>query len=278
MTESRKIDHVVVAVGSLDGAAARYEALGFTLTPRAQHNDNMGTANRLAQFRGHNFIELLEVDRPDTLVEHDFESSPPRFAFGAHNRDFLARRNGMSMLALTGNDNRADQAAFRNAGIDTYATYDFERKATLPDGQQVTVGFGLATATCPDMPQIAFFTCHNKTPEYFWKPAYQDHANGAQRIAAVYIVAEQPDHHANFLSALTGGSVVNIDGGIEVSFGGDALIVLEPGHIADLSAGTHFDLSDGPQFAGFAIECTSPGKAVTPGDDACGVFIEWRPV
>ena len=41
--------------------AAAYEALGFRLTPRARHPDNMGTSNRLAQFPARNFIELLEL-------------------------------------------------------------------------------------------------------------------------------------------------------------------------------------------------------------------------
>lgn len=45
----------------LDAAAASYEDLGFTLTPRAFHPDNMGTSNRLAQFKDETFIELLEV-------------------------------------------------------------------------------------------------------------------------------------------------------------------------------------------------------------------------
>ena len=61
MTTGRAIDHIGIASRSLDGLAARYEALGFTLTPRARHQDHMGTSNRLVQFRGRNFIELLEV-------------------------------------------------------------------------------------------------------------------------------------------------------------------------------------------------------------------------
>jgi hypothetical protein len=62
----REIDHVVVAVRDLDRAG---EELGFTLTPRAMHDERMGTSNLLAQFAEQNFIELLVVDRPDRL-EH----------------------------------------------------------------------------------------------------------------------------------------------------------------------------------------------------------------
>jgi len=52
----------VLAVRDLARTAATYETLGFTLTPRAAHEDRTGTSNRLAQFAERNFIELLEVD------------------------------------------------------------------------------------------------------------------------------------------------------------------------------------------------------------------------
>jgi hypothetical protein len=76
MGNGRSIDHVVVAVRDLEQAARSYQALGFTLTPRAMHDDRMGTSNRLTQFAAKNFVELLEVDRPDTLARHDFAASP----------------------------------------------------------------------------------------------------------------------------------------------------------------------------------------------------------
>src|SRR5258708_39106540 len=108
MATGRAIDHVVLAVRDLDRAAARYEQLGFTLTPRASHDDRMGTSNRLAQFRGKSFIELLEVDRPDRLAAHDFSRGPPFFSFGDHNRLALGDPEGRSILAFATHDARAD--------------------------------------------------------------------------------------------------------------------------------------------------------------------------
>ncbi len=181
--QGQPIDHLVVAVRDLAAAAARYEALGFTVTPRASHPDEMGTANRLVQFAGHNFIELLEVDRPERLVGHDLKAVPPRFSFGAFNRDYLKAGAGLSMLVLAGRDSAADVARFAHAGLQTYAPFDFGRRAILPDGSEVEVAFSLAFATDPAMQRAACFTCHNRFPENFWKPAFQDHANGVERIA-----------------------------------------------------------------------------------------------
>ena len=80
MTTGRNFDHIVVAVRDLARAGETYENHGFRLTPTAHHEDRMGTSNRLAQFKGKNFIELLEVDRPDALAPHDFSQAPPLFS------------------------------------------------------------------------------------------------------------------------------------------------------------------------------------------------------
>lgn len=67
MTSGRSIDHIVIAVRDLDHASAAFSTAGFTLTPRAKHENRMGTSNQLAQFSERNFIELLEVDRPNGI-------------------------------------------------------------------------------------------------------------------------------------------------------------------------------------------------------------------
>lgn len=276
MTASRGIDHIVLANADLDALAERFEALGFTLTPRAQHEDHMGTSNRLAQFKGRNFIELLEVDRPATLAPHDFSSSPPFFSFGDHNRTFVDGGNGMSTLVLTGNDAREEVKTFRRAGLDTYAPFDFERQATLPDGKQVTVAFSLAYATSPAMPNIAFFTCHQKAPQYFWKPEFQKHANGAQRIAAVYIAANDPPAHRAFLEGLTGAAAEDISGGLRLQCSTEELFILDPAAITAIDPSFSAVRTQGPCFAGIAVETVSPVPALMPTRDGFGIFIAWR--
>ncbi|MEL6477512.1 MAG: VOC family protein [Pseudomonadota bacterium] len=205
MTDLRAIDHVVVATRDLDAAAAGWEAAGFTLTPRAVHPEEMGTANRLIQFADRSFIELIEVDRPTTLRGHD--PAQRFFGFGAHNQTFLAQGEGMSMLVFTGQDSHADAEAFTLAGLDASVPFDFGRTAILPDGRAVEVAFSLAFATTPALPREAFFTCHNRFPENFWKPAFQTHANGAEGIAAVEIATGDPSGLCPQLEALTGGVV-----------------------------------------------------------------------
>ena len=273
-SNGQAIDHLVIAVRDLDRAAARYEALGFTLTPRAQHA--WGTANRLVQFRGRNFIELLEIDRPELIPNSDLGGGPPQFGFGAFNREFLARREGFSMLVLQGTDSRADVARFEAAGLDTYPPFDFGRKATLPDGTVVEVAFSLAFATHKDIPDAAFFTCHNRFPENFWKPDFAAHVNGAEAITEVVMVAERPGKHGAFLAGFSGGAATPTDGGIAVACGPHRLTVLTAETLARHYPAEAADLSNGPYLAGFVIEGTAVEPGLTPSAEAAGTFITWR--
>jgi hypothetical protein len=264
------IDHIVIAVRDLDRIAARYEALGFTLTPRAQHA--WGTANRLVQFRGRNFIELLEIDRPELIPDPD----PPQFGFGAFNRDFLARREGFSMLVLQGTDSRADVARFEAAGLDTYPSFDFGRKATLPDGAVVEVAFSLAFATHEAIPDAAFFTCHNRFPENFWKPEFAVHENGGEAITEVVMVADKPGDHTAFLAGFSGGAATPADGGIAVTCGPHRVTVLSAEALARHYPGEAADLSNGPYLAGFVIEGAAIEPTLTASAEAADAFIAWR--
>lgn len=189
-----RIDHVVLAVRDLDAAAAHFEALGFTLTPRATHP--FGTGNRLAQFAG-SFLEVLTVVEPEKITEADGD----RFSFGAFNRDYLATGEGFSMLVLSSTDADTDRARYQAHGLKAYDRFDFERTAIQPDGTPRTVAFRLAFTSHPDLPACGFFTCQNRFPENFWKPAFQSHANTARDIAEIALVVDEPVRFEGFLSA-----------------------------------------------------------------------------
>ncbi len=219
------LDHAVIVSGDLDALSSEFEALGFTLTPPARHP--WGTSNRLAQFAGRNFLELLSIDRPELIDAEPSTSRGGPFSFGRHVAHFLANRVGMAMLALRGTDANADLARWEAAGLTTYEPFHFERKATLPDGTAATVAFSLAYATHPDLPELAFFTCHQHSPEVFWKAQYQHHGNRSMELVEVSLAAPEPRRFATFLTGLTGNACRIRDDGIECDIGPHRLIVLD---------------------------------------------------
>lgn len=245
----RGIDHLVLAVRDLDAARQAYRRFGFTTTPRALHP--WGTANSLIQMQG-NFLELLEITEPDKIPE----PKAGHFSFGDFIGEFLARREGFAMLVFESADARADREDFLAQGLATYAPFDFERQATLPDGTQATVGFSLAYVTDPRMPEAGFFVCQQHAPEFFWKPEFQRHANGARRVGEVIMVAAEPAALAEHFEKLQGpGSVLVGDNALIVNTARGRVSVISPAvHAQRFGGVTVARAPTTPYFAGFRID------------------------
>ena len=234
----RRIDHLVICVHDLSRAEQNLRTLGFTLTPTGVHP--FGTSNRLAMF-GNNFLELLAVTDAAAVPA----AAPGRFSFAAHNQNFLATAEGMSMLVWHSADAHADAARFAANGMGAYAPFDFGRDAVLPGGGAARVEFSLAFATNPAMPGIAFFTCQQRhPPELFWKPDYQRHPNGALRVVEVVMSAPEPAEHRDFLERMT--ETTAEPGRLTVGGTGDRITVLSPLEIARRLPGLAVDGS--PRF------------------------------
>jgi catechol 2,3-dioxygenase-like lactoylglutathione lyase family enzyme len=190
----RRIDHLVLAVHDLEEAADRYTRMGFQVGARNRHP--WGTENRLVQFRS-SFLELITVADPGQIPPH----APGWFSFGAFVADYLARREGLAMLALDSSDAAADAAQFARDGIGGFQPFSFERAGRQPDGTPTRVAFSLAFARDDRLPEAGFFVCQQHYPEAFWNLVLQRHPNGAHSTAAVTLAAESP---GGFLRAFTG--------------------------------------------------------------------------
>jgi hypothetical protein len=193
---ARGLDHIVHAVRDLDAAAEFYRRAGFKVGARNRHP--WGTHNHVVQFPNF-FIEVLTIGEPEKLVG---EGLPQ--IFGAANRDAIARGDGFTMLILESTDSAGDVADFKRSGIDASSALPFSREAVLPDGSTTTVGFSLAFARDALSPNTGFATCQQHNPAAFWKPDYQQHANGTSGVLGAVLVADNPTDHHIFLSAFTG--------------------------------------------------------------------------
>ncbi|WP_434051756.1 MAG: VOC family protein [Roseibium sp.] len=245
----RGLDHIVVAVNDLAVAGKAYEALGFTVTPENRHP--WGTANRLIQLDGF-FIELLSVAEPDLITE----TVGSQFSFGAFNRTFLAKREGASMLVMESRDANSDRQDFERVGLSLFEPFSFERIAHLPDGKTAEVAFDLTILRDPLSPEIGYFTCHNKFPENFWKPAFQTHDNGAREIKTIYLIAEDPSDHHEFLGGFTGQREMRATSlGLEVETARGRVRVLNPAAYRSLVGESAADAIQGelPQLAAIEI-------------------------
>jgi hypothetical protein len=193
------LDHIVHAVRDLDAASEFYAGAGFTVGARNRHP--WGTHNRIVQL-SNCYIEILEVAEPEKIAPHGEHA----FSFGAFNRDFLASRQGFSMLILNSRNAADDARSFAATGIGGPKVFDFERDGAKPDGTPVKLAFSLAFARDPNSPDVRFAVCQHHFPENFWDPAFQVHANRARTVPGAAMVADNPTDHHIFLKAFTGVS------------------------------------------------------------------------
>ncbi len=131
-----------------------YRRAGFTVGARNRHP--WGTHNRIVQLKNC-YIEILEVGEPERIVPHGARS----FSFGAFKRDFLAQREGFSMLILNSSNAASDARAFEiSPEYGNSEVFDFAREGTKPDGHAgeagvlagFRVGSGLAESALRGVP------------------------------------------------------------------------------------------------------------------------------
>lgn len=245
----KSINHLVLAGRDLASMRKFYEGLGFTLTAQGQHP--FGTGNIIIQLHG-TYLELLAVTKPRDVIEH----APGEFSFSAFNRDYLARHEGFSMLVLGTSDARADCAAWKAAGLQTYAPFDFSRQAKMPDGQDVTVGFSLAFVSDPQAPWLGLFACQHFRPQYYEQEKFLTHANGAHSVREVWVCGRGARDLADYLATVAGSPAIpSPSGGVSIATATGTIVLAGDEDFRKVFGVVPPHPQDGPHLAGLVIGC-----------------------
>lgn len=192
------IDHVVVLVRDLDRARDAYARMGFTPTPRGFHT--LGSQNHCLMF-GRDYVELLAVPKSHPATQHYTE--------------FLARGEGLAAIALATEDAAGLQASLASDRIAADAPLEFSR----PVEGLGEARFRIVQLPANASPGCRLFACQHFTRELVWRPEFQAHANGAQEIAAMAVIAEDPAGAAASYATLLGTKPQSIAEGLLVQTG-----------------------------------------------------------
>jgi hypothetical protein len=138
------IDHLVIAVRSVEEAAAELEdVLGLAFTGGGRH-EGMGTYNRLA-FLGDTYLELIGV------FDRSLVAANPGFAVATASLRHLGDvGDGLVTYALASDDIADDTARLRAEGSDVSAPVEGSR--TRPDGEVVRWWTAFPPSLGPDRP------------------------------------------------------------------------------------------------------------------------------
>jgi hypothetical protein len=202
------IDHAVVMVKNLDGAADNWKRLGFAVSPRGTHSAHMGTGNYTIMLDP-DYIELLGVLAPTEL--------------NAPARAFLEKREGIERVAFTAVDSTAGAEEIGARGFPPIGPTDFERPVTMPNGTLSAAKFRTFQWPVAEAPGgMRIFACQHKTRETVWIAELMRHANGAKRLRQVLLVAPEPAKEAAHLARMIDRETRHeADGAVAVPSGAD---------------------------------------------------------
>jgi catechol 2,3-dioxygenase-like lactoylglutathione lyase family enzyme len=166
------IDHFVIRVADIDAGERLFTKLGFTLTPRGFHAGG-GSANHTAPLSGGNYVELLYLGA------------------GAEAARFFRRPEGPAAVALAPVDSRAIHVELTALGYDAAAPHALARPVHLPGGAREARFLNVAFP--PIAPEsVSFFACQQLTRDLVWRPEWEGHANGAERVTEIIMAHSSP--------------------------------------------------------------------------------------
>jgi hypothetical protein len=220
------LDHTGCIVRDLAAGAARWERLGFTLTPMSRQRGAVpgregfhawATANRCA-ILGRTYLELIGVVDPD--------------AFNPWAR-FIACNEGLHICAM-----RCDEADRAYAALSTRTDAlqpPVPRERLLDvNGEMHAMRFRNIFSRDDRWTEARWLVIEHQTPEYLWQPRHQHHDNGARDLASVTFVADDPATLRPRLDAF-GAAVVSQDARMITGTlpGGGTLRAMQPGAFTD---------------------------------------------
>jgi catechol 2,3-dioxygenase-like lactoylglutathione lyase family enzyme len=218
------LDHVGVAIESLEAGRAAYARLGFRLTARSQHAGSRtpgapvepwGSGNHCAMF-GSGYLEVVGLTDPTLYTSV---------------RAMVSKYQGLHIVALGCKD--ADQAvrALTAAGVRADAPRTLERDTAFGahDESVRRARFRNVHLDRAAYVEARFLVIEHLTRDLLWQPHLLSHPNGALALAEVHFCAADAQATARNLARLTGGSITSSSPGrVVLALRAGRLIVRDP--------------------------------------------------
>jgi hypothetical protein len=177
------INHVGLAVRDLKATAARYEAMGFQLTPYSPHSGAFKPGEPVKPLGSGNRCVMFENTYLEILANEDNAKPAPRIA------NWLSRHQGAHIICFDSGDCTFVDQRVRGLGIDTSGVIPLQREIDTPEGVR-TAKFERVQLAANNSPEGYIQFTRHLTPQYIYQPRYIKHANGSVQLAETVLVAD----------------------------------------------------------------------------------------
>ena len=274
------LDHLLIVAHDLEAARATYERLGFRAAPRGRHI-GWGTANYCLMLE-RDYLELLGIVDDSQFLNGLDET-------------LATRGEGLSGAAFAADDLDRSAQLLRQSEVKVGAPQDLKRTIEA-EGGDLLPRFQLLHLPRDATPGLPAFICKHHTPELVWQRGWTAQPNGAQRIAGLTVVVDDPGAVAVPYADIFGfRSVTNTDNLVSVDCGGcrlrftdaDGLLALHPQARAFTSppregpVAMQIEVADKAATAtvlqanGVAFERDRDGPLHVPAGEAGGVLLDF---
>lgn len=282
------INHVGMAVRDHALAMARFEAMGFLLTPYSPHSgawkpgekvQTFGSGNRCVMF-AHNYLEILASEDPKVPA--------PRI------EAFLSRHQGAHIICFNSETPESVEARLKAAGLGTSGVIPLQRDIDTPEGMR-TARFERVQFAPEDSPEGYIQAARHLTPQYIYQPRYIRHPNGCDALTdCVVVVAEDLDAFARKYERYLGAPMTREGNGWRFDFPlVGRLTLIHTGDLRNRLPGSLLPPLPGiaavafrtPDLAaqrarlaaaGIPVRETN-GRLLVPAEEACGVAVVFEP-
>lgn len=230
----KNVNHIGMAVRDLGKTAARFEAMGFQLTPYSAHAgaskpgdpvQPLGTGNRCVMFQN-NYLEFLASEDPTR--------PSPRIA------NWLKHHQGGQIICFETDDCEAVDKRLRGAGIETSGVTPLERAIETQDGFR-TAMFLRTQIALKNSPEGLIQVAAHLTPGYIYQPRHMMHANGSFAMTEVILVTDKLMEFSQRYRTYLGASPMSGEDTVQFKLPlGTMLTLVEAPEAATMLPGTLF--------------------------------------
>lgn len=196
MKDIDNINHVGMAVRNLAETAARFESLGFLLTPFSLHSGAWKPGEKVQSLASGNRCIMFNDNYLEVLASEDPAKPSPRIS------NYLKRHQGAHIICFNSEEVDSLERRLSGAHIASSGVIPLQRDIDTPDGVR-TAKFQRIQFAPDSSPEGYIQAAKHLTPELIYLPRYIKHPNGASQLRDTIVVTDDfPGFTAKYQSYL----------------------------------------------------------------------------